>query len=170
MPYAILVQDITDKFYDDDTWENLTWNLIVEDDELLQTVYENGGYSDSCYKELEYEEKLEYIENSDELYELKDMYSPIINYIHVLQSEPTKEHIFKIYKNAPNVVIIKDNMDNCYIGMSAAGLDLSQSIAYAYMVIDNFIPPGFTIDKDNNFCLKKEAHKELVEFLEKNRN
>ena len=170
MSYAILVEDIVSKFWDNEegTWENLTWNLIAEDDEALRALYENAGYDDVYYDELDNEEKLEYIRDSDAFHELAEGYYPMMNYVHVLQSEPIWEDVLKVYKNAPNIVLLKDDMDNCYIGMTGAGMDFSEEIAYAYMVVDRCVPPGFTIDEDSNYSLKKEAHKELVEFLNKN--
>ena len=167
MSYAILVEDIASKFWDEN-WENLTWNLIAEDDETLRTLYEDAGYDDDYYDKLDDEEKIEYVRNSEAFYELAEGYYPIISYIHVLQSEPIWEDVLKVYKNAPNIVLLKDDMDNCYIGMTGAGMDFSEEIAYAYMVVDRCVPSGFTIDEDSNYSLKKEAHKELVEFLNKN--
>ena len=166
MSYAIYVEDIANKFWGDEgNWKSLTWNLIVENDELLRTLYESASYNDAYYNELDNEEKLEYIENSDMFYELAENYYPMMNYIHVLQSKPAQEDILKVYKNAPNIVLLEDDMSNYYIGLSGAGMDFSEEIAYAYMVVDRCVPPGFRVHENNNYSLKKEAHKELVEFL-----
>ena len=166
MSYAIYVENIANKFWGDEgNWKNLTWNLIVEDGELLRTLYENANYNDTCYNELEDEEKLKYIENSDILHQLEDSYYPMMNYVHVLQLKPVKEDILKVYKNAPNIVLLEDDMSNYYIGLSGAGMDFSEEIAYAYMVVDRCVPPGFRVHENNNYSLKKEAHEELVEFL-----
>ena len=166
MSYAIYVEDIANKFWGDEgNWKNLTWNLIVEDDEVLRTLYEDAGYDDVYYDELDDEEKVKYIRNSDAFHELAEGYYPMMTYVHVLQSEPAEEDALKVYKNAPNMVLLKDDMDNCYIGMSGAGMDFSEEIAYAYMVVDRCVPPGFRVHENNNYSLKKEAHEELVEFL-----
>ena len=164
--YAILVDGITSKFWDpEEGWETLTWNVIANNDKALRTLYEGAGYDDEHYNELDDEEKMEYIRDSEEFYGLKEDYYPIVNYVHLLQQKPREEGILKIHSNAPNTVVIEDNMGNHYIGLSGAGMDFSEEIAYAYMVVDNCVPPGFSVDEDSNYSLKKEAHKELVEFL-----
>jgi len=91
----------------------------------------------------------------------------MMNYVHLLQSEPRWEDILKVYENAPNVVLLKDDMGNSYIGLSGAGMDFSEELAYAYMIVDRYIPPGFTVDEESNYSLEKEAHKELIDFINK---
>lgn len=171
MSYAMLVDDIAGKFWDpEESWETLTWNVVTNNDKALRTLYEGAGYDDEYYNELDDEQKMGYIRNSEAFYELKEGYYPIMSYVHLLQERPREEDILKIHNNAPNTVIIEDNMGNHYIGLSGGGMDFSEEIAYAYMLIDRCIPPCFRIDEDSNYLLKKEAHKELVEFLNKGRD
>lgn len=171
MCYSILVENIASKFFGgcgEGDWENMTWDVVSNDDDSLRDLYESAGYGDDEYKKLDDEEKVIYIRETEEFYELSEGYYPILNYVHVLQEKPTEEDILKIHKNAPNIVIIGDDLGNFFIGISAAGMDFSEELAYAYMVIDFCVPPCFRIDEDSNYTLNKEAHKELVEFLSKN--
>ena len=167
MSYTITVRNLENKFFNenDEAWQNLTQNLIYNNDDILKCLYEDRGYADEFYSELEEEEKAEYIRETDAFYQIEESFNPSFDYIHVLQYEATSEQVLKIFQNAPGVIIIEDDSDNFYIGLSSGGTDLSEELAYAYMIIDRCIPPGFRIDKDSNFSLKKEAHKELVEFI-----
>ena len=167
MCYSILVEDISSKFWNGN-WENMTWDVVSNDDDALRGLYESSGYGDDYYNELSDEEKVIYIRETEEFYELSEGYYPILNYVHVLQEKPTEEDILKIHKNAPNIVIIGDDLDNFFIGMSAAGMDFSEELAYVYMVIDFCIPRCFRVSKDFNYTLNKQAHGELVEFMSKN--
>ena len=167
MSYSIMVDNITKKFWDGG-WENRTWNTISNDDDSLRALYEDAGYDDdNDYNELDDEEKVVHIRESDAIHELSDSYYPLTNYVHVLQEKPTDEEILKIHKNAPNMVIIEDDLGNFFIGSSGGGMDSSEEIAYAYMVIDRCVPRSFRINEDSSYCLGKEAHKELIEFMHK---
>ena len=166
MPYIVLLDDISTKFWGDKgNWKNLTLDLISKKGEILRAIYERIVYDDDYYANLNYEEKVEYIKDSEIYYDIVENYSIMLDYIHVLQSEPTEEDIFKVYKNTSNIVLLKDDMNNCYIGMIGIEADFSEEVAYTYMVVDHYVPPGFNVDKNNNHSLKKETHKELIEFL-----
>ena len=142
MSYSIMVDDITKKFWDGG-WENRTWNAILDDDDSLRALYEDAGYDDDDYNELDNKEKVIRIRESDAIHELSDSYYPIMSYVHVLQEKPTDEEILKIHKHAPNVVIIEDDLGNFFIGLLGGGEDSSEEIAYAYMVIDRCVPRSF---------------------------
>jgi len=171
MSYTITIKNLENKFFNDDgdSWQNLTQDLIYHNDEVLESVYKDSGYIDEFYNELEEEEKTEYIRESDAFYQIEESFKPSFEYVHILQHEATSEQVLKIYKNAPGIIIIEDDNNNYYIGLSSGGTDLSEELAYAYMIIDRCIPPGFRIDEENNDSLSKEAHKELIEFIKLNK-
>lgn len=171
MSYAIHVGNIQEKFYGVDegrSWSNLTWDAILEDDELLVSVFEDAGYpldDKKDYEQLEVDEKAQWAKDSGALYHLQDDYYPIMSYVHVLQHEPTKEEILDVAKNAKDVVVIKDEHDNYLLGLSGCGMDFSGQLAYAYMVIDGEVPRCFKIREDDVCGLNDEAHKALVNFI-----
>ena len=154
MSYKINVGNIHEKFYGVDEgriWSNLTWDAILNDDELLVSVFEDAGYpldGKKCYEQLEVDEKAQWAKDSSALYHLQEDYYPITSYVHVLQHEPTKDKILDVAKNARNVVVIKDEHDNYLLGLSGCGMDLSEQLAYAYMVIDGEVPTCFKIRED----------------------
>jgi len=172
MSYSIMVEDIEKKFFNEDgnQWDNLTWNTILNNDELLIAEYEERGYTDNDYNQLEdEEEKADYIRDSEASYQIEEAYTPILSFVHLLQNEAYSEYVEKIYKNARNIVVISDHMDNYFLGLSAAGMDFSEELAYAYMIIDSCVPPGFRVEEDSTSSLKKEAKKELLEFIKNNK-
>lgn len=171
MSYSIMVGNILEKFHGegvDDSWVNLTWGTISENDELLVGVYEDAGYpldDKQDYEQLEVDEKAQWARDSEDFYSLQDGYYPIMNYVHVLQHKPTEEDILDIAKNARNMVVIQDEHENYLLGLSGGGMDFSEEIAYAYMVIDREVPKCFRIDEKKSYCLNDEAHKRLVDFI-----
>ena len=155
MSYTIQVENISTKFSaDEGTWYNLTWNAIAKNENLLEETYENEGYN--------YEEEASFF---DTYLEIENSYIPMYNYFHVLQRKPNEQEILKIQKNAPNVVIVRDDTETYYIALKSVGCDYSEEIAYAYMIIDSEIPKSFSVSKKHNYYLSDEAHKELVEFM-----
>lgn len=169
MSYSINVYDISQKFFtgDENEWRNLTAETIADDDELVVSMYEDAGYpldDKEEFEAMDLEEKAEYVRSSGDLYHLMDAYYPIMSYVHVLQYEPRDDDIADVAKNAPNVVVIKDGDGNYFLGLSGGGMDLSEELAYAYMVIDRDVPKCFRID-DKPYCINEEAHKALVEFI-----
>ena len=171
MSYTIHVGNIQEKFYgvdESNIWSNLTWEAILEDDELLVSVFEGAGYpldNKLDYEQLEVDEKAQWAKDSGGLYHLQEDYYPIMSYVHVLQHKPTKEKILDVAKNAKDVVVIKDEHDNYLLGLSCCDMDLSEQLAYAYMVIDGEVPRCFKILEDEVYCLNDEAHKALVDFI-----
>ena len=173
MSYAVMVENIQSKFFNEDgnKWFNVTWETISNNDELLIAEYEERGYTDNDYNQIEDEEqKADYIRQSDAFYQIEEAYTPILSFVHLLQNEAYSEYVEKIYKNAPNIVVISDELDNQFLGLSAEGMDCSEELAYAYMIIDSCIPPGFRVEEDNSSSLNKEAKKELLEFIKNNKN
>ena len=173
---SIRIENIASKFEGrGDDWENFTWITVLDDDDALRVLYEDAGYDvgydarydDVCYDQLNNnEEKRKYILGSMAVYEMELDYYPVLeHYAYILQREPTKEDVLKLYENAPNIVIIKDSMGKFFICTSRADRDFLEEVAYAYMVIDRSVPPEIEIDKDNSYSLSKEAHKELVGFM-----
>ena len=170
MRYPIVVDHIAKKFWGKEGWQNLTWEAVSNDDNALRALYEDTNYhtTDVCYTELDDEEKMKYIRHSGAVSELKDKYCPVMNYVHILQETPRKKDVLKIHSNAPGIVVIKDDIGNHYLGLSEGGVGLQEELAYAYMVIDRCIPPGFQTTESSDFYLGKEAYKELVHFMNKN--
>jgi len=140
MSYSMYVDNITGKFFEEG-WSNLTWDAIMSDDETLCRLYESAYNTDKDYEDLRYlEDKADYIRRLEALHEMSSDYFPVVSYVHVLQEEPSTDEILNVFNNAPDVVIIGDDVDNYFIGLSSAGMDFSDQLAYAYKVIDREVP------------------------------
>ena len=149
MSYTLNISEYLNN-YNGEQFDNLTIN---ECRPSLKTAFDYG-YS-----------TVERFEESDSFYEWQDNYYPIYNFAHVLQYEPTSEEIQLIHKNAPNVSIIYvHETEGFLIALNCCGMDLSDSIAYAYMIIDRQVPKSM-IPKER-MTLSKENYAELQSFLE----
>ena len=87
----------------------------------------------------------------------------------IVQSIPTWLPIYSgnygtIWEDAPNMSIIYiDEIEAYCIALNGCGMDMSDSIAYAYMVLDKYVPKS-TIPTDR-MTLSKECWDKLQEFL-----
>ena len=128
-------------------------NLTIECKPSLRTALDYGFKSVKRFEE------------SDSFYEWLDNYHPIYNFAHVLQYEPTSEQVQLIHENAPNISIIYVHETETYlITLNACGMDLSDSIAYAYMVIDGQVPKSMI--PMERLTLSEENYAQLQSFLE----
>lgn len=149
MSYSLNISEYLN-IYNGEQFENLTIN---ECKPTLETASDYGY------------ESIEEFEESDSFYEWQDKKHPIYNFAHVLQYEPTSEQVQLIHKNAPNMSIIYVHEIETYlIALNACGMDLSDSIAYAYMIIDNKVPKSMI--PQQRMTLSKENYAELQSFLE----
>ena len=150
MSYTIKVHDISRKFDGGfNSWINLTWGAIGNDKKALEKAYQDADCDP----------------NETPIWEFCGQYEPVMDYVHVLQYEPQTQDILKVAENAPEIIVLKDPCNNYYLGLSGAGMNLSEELAYAYMVLDRHVPACFEIDQ--NLCLSESAYKELTEFINK---
>lgn len=172
MTYSIRVNDITKKFFDCDDgrhWVNITVRAILNDDDALVALYEGAGYDYNGHPDLDHEDKAHFIRKSNEIHKLLYVFDPVVNYVHVLQQKPTDEEVLEIYEKLPDIVVIEDDMGNFFLSFSCSGVDMSEELAYAYMIIDRCVPSSIKINTNKNYTLSEEEHKELVDFMNKKR-
>ena len=149
MSYTLNISEYLNK-YNGEQFENLTIN---ECKPSLKTALDYG-----C-------KTVERFEESDSFYEWQDYYHPIYNFAHVLQYEPTSEQVQLIHKNAPNVSIIYVHETETYlIALNGCGMDMSDSIAYAYMIIDRQVPKS--MKPQQRMTLNQKNYDELISFME----
>ena len=63
---------------------------------------------------------------------------PMMNYAYPLKTTPSEEDILKVVKNTCLTVMEKDG--EYYLALCGGGMDLSQQIALAYVMIENWMP------------------------------
>lgn len=89
--------------------------------------------------EKEYGIDFDQIKFDDSLESFLDEYKPKMNEFWVLQNCPTQSEIEDLIENAPNISIVEVE-EEMYISMNAGGMDMTNEIAYAYLMIDGIIP------------------------------
>tara|TARA_R100000329_G_scaffold32508_1_gene30173 strand:- start:525 stop:1001 length:477 start_codon:yes stop_codon:yes gene_type:complete len=128
MSYNINISDYITKRYESEEFNYD--NLTVDNLKPTLGIAEEYGY-----------DNLQEFEDSSCFYEWQDGFEPIYNYAHVLQYEPTEGQIELITEHAPNICILYiESIESHVIALSGCGQDMSDEIAYAYMVIDRKVP------------------------------
>lgn len=76
--------------------------------------------------------------------EVLDEFTPMMMYAYPLTIDPTfdsgKEKIIKVCRNLPLTVMHKEDDDTYYLALTGGGMNLSQSIARAYQILQTWIP------------------------------
>jgi hypothetical protein len=150
MSYSINISEHLQNF-------DLFTNLTVENMEVNKSVLNEYGFDTA-----------EEFQNSDSFYEWQDGYHPIYNFAHILQYSASEQgdKIRDVLENAPNVSILHiEEIDTDLIALNGCGMDMSDSIAYAYMVLDGYVPKS--IRPTERMTLSQESWNELQEFLNK---
>lgn len=158
-----------------DKWENCTTRVLKE-------ILEDSEHE----KFNEIAEKLDLLEDGklvEYWEESVGEYRPMMNYGHILVTTPDDDKILKCALKTGCCVMYNNYTDECFIGLTGGGMDLSQNIALAYVILENWIPedlimsvckqPGFSLCKDEFKWLKaeiieqSESYKNRFETLKK---
>jgi hypothetical protein len=112
-----------------DRWENVGQQVMREFYEKHPKEAEKDGHD---------------IENGEIKYldEVLDGWSPMMNYAYPLETTPDDEKIIKVCRETCLTVMkdTKDYDDKLYLALCGGGMDLSQSIARAYQILETLIP------------------------------
>jgi hypothetical protein len=152
MSYTIHSEDINEEVAEG-VYENMTADLIHSDDDILVDIAKDMGYEFKNVDELR---------DSDNVYEIINSYHPIYNCLHLLQQKPVDDDIKDILTNAPKVSILRRE-NNWFISLSGCGMDMSDSIAYAYLKIDFQIP--YDVIPSQRLTITEQGWGEIQEFL-----
>jgi len=151
---------------------NLTEDTIAENDAMLielASEYCEVSPQESCSEgtgsTTPFDRDIaDWVRSQDFYYEILEAYEPMVCYVHVLQNMPSYKDLLLIAKNAPNISILYiEELSVHVIAMNGCGMDFSDSIAYAYAVIDKDIPKSFgqIVDK---FTITDEALQTIMEL------
>jgi hypothetical protein len=83
----------------------------------------------------------------------EDSCEPMMNYSYPLYSLPDDEKILKIVKETCLTVMENDDTGKCFLVLCGGGMDLSQSIAYAYLLAGQRIPGELAFEVSLQRCL-----------------
>ena len=174
MSYTINISGMQDSEYmeGEASYTNQTWIALSQDDTSIINLANNYYGSDSKLKYANYigesdlamiddSEVVQWILNQDFFFEIQDNWHPMYNYAHILQGSPDSKDLLHLASHAPNVTILHiEHLESHVIALNGCGMDFSDSVAYAYKVIDRFVPPCF-LDIDCAYTISKEAFKVL---------
>ena len=134
---------------------NLTTQAIRNDEDFAALLY--NDYTGSTAEDVEDLEDVDARALDDFWQYVEDSYHPLYNWSHVLADKPTDDDLIKIIENAPNITIMRDESDNHFITLNGCGMDYSDSIAYAYLIIDRRIPCGLLREGEYHTVSKEGA-------------
>jgi hypothetical protein len=111
-------------------WENIGASTMREFYEAHPKEAEKDGHD---------------VENGEVTYldEVIDDWQPMMNYAYPLACDPTRngnEAIIKVCRETCLTVMYRDSDETYYLALCGGGMDLSQSIAYAYLILESWIP------------------------------
>lgn len=129
--------------YEHNTWEFVTSNLLRDKYRHCPKCCEKiEEFDNAILKDRKYyctNCKKSY--NEDEANELDgDEGYPMMNYAYPLDVSVDDDKILEVY-NRTNCCVVYNNDDNSYyLALTGGGMDLSQDIALAYIIVEGFIP------------------------------
>lgn len=129
----IIYCDWMEEFKTPDKWENNSYRVLCE-------VLENKEHPQ--FKEIA--ERYGVLEDGElrEDWEddLRDPTDPIYNYIYPLEIEPTDEKILAVSLKTNCCVLLNTENDTYFLSLTGCGMDMSQDIALAYVLLERWIP------------------------------
>jgi len=84
--------------------------------------------------------------------EVIDAFMPMMNYAYPLYTEPSEEKIIKVCRETNLTVVYNNDDETYYLALTGGGMDLSQDIARAYQIIENWLPVSLL----TNVCTQPE--------------
>jgi hypothetical protein len=94
---------------------------------------------------------------------------PTMNYAYPLFSEPDEEKIARVCEETSCTVVYNLQDDNYYLALTGGGMDLSQSIALAYIIADGCIDWNMIgdIDISGAFSVSEKDYQTILKELER---
>jgi len=113
-----------------ENWQNIGQDVMREFYEANPKEAKKEGY------DLDEDGEVKYLD------ELLDHWQPMMNYAYPLVCDPTRDtdKILKVCQETCLTVMYNEDEDTYYLALCGGGMDLSQSIAYAYQILENWIP------------------------------
>ena len=145
----------------DGTWEYIGASLMRDkEQERLEQCTHGNENQDSCEDCECYPDQA-----ADDNY-------PMMNYAYPLHSLPDDDKIIEVCEKTSCTVVYNNDEDIYYLALTGGGMDLSQSIALAYIIADGCIDWDMLEDVyiSQNLCLSKEEYKLVLSELERQLN
>ncbi|GAG61498.1 unnamed protein product, partial [marine sediment metagenome] len=88
----------------------------------------------------------------------EDSCEPMMNYAYPLHHEPTEEEILRVVKETSLTIIENQDTGDWFLGLCGGGMDLSQSIGYAYLIC-GYIPDALAFNVSSQYGLNISGKK-----------
>lgn len=98
----------------------------------------------------------------------EDSAIPIMNYIYPLElTDFSDNKILKVVKETNCTIIRKDTTDEMFLALCGGGMDLSQDIAYSFVVLETWIPADLLreVNKQPLLSLGSKKYKFLARAI-----
>jgi hypothetical protein len=94
---------------------------------------------------------------------------PMMNYAYPLFSEPDEEKIARVCEGTSCTVVYNLQDDTYYLALTGGGMDLSQSIALAYIIADNCLEWDMleSINISGAFSVSEEEYQIILKEMER---
>jgi len=101
--------------------------------------------------------------------EIKENYYPMMNYAYSLDIKPTDDNIIEICENTCCTVVYNTIENRYYLALTSGGMDLSQSIAHAYLIAQDYIPIELIhiMDLKNPLSVSKHTYIKIIKKIKK---
>jgi hypothetical protein len=139
-------------------WENLGRRLLEEnckhysqDEERNNTNMQDSGWCEECGVS-------------------EDNANPMINYIYPLElkydtddDDDDKNKILEVVQNTNCTVMLNIETDEYFLTLCSGGMDLSQDIAFAYLILEKWIPEDLmsSVCRQKGLSISKENFEKL---------
>jgi hypothetical protein len=141
-------------------WENIG-------EQVMRQYYEDNpqAAADDYGYELDEDGKLD----EDVLYELADHQAPMMNYAYPLRCEPSDDKVLRVCRETNLTVMYHTEEDEYYLALTGGGMDLSQDIARAYQILENWLPLSLlpNVCQQPELSIHGEAWLEMAEQITK---
>jgi antitoxin component of RelBE/YafQ-DinJ toxin-antitoxin module len=149
-----------------DKWENVTQRVLRE---ILEDK------DNERFKEVA--ERLEVLKEDETLQDYYEesinAYEPMMNYGHILETEPDDLKVLEVALNTNCSIMFNTEEEVYYIVLNGGGMDLSQDIGLSYILLEKWIPYDLitSISNQEGLSISKENFKILrSNIIEQSKN
>jgi len=93
-------------------------------------------------------------------------FEPMMNYAYPLECEPNDEDIYRVITETNLTVMYNDDTDEYFLVLTGGGMDLSQDIGLAYIILETWIPASL-LREINTQPELSVGGKKYIELMEK---
>ena len=125
-----------------DDWQGERWAMTGR--EVMYSLLGEEGTRQN--KEIQQEAKDIGCDMDTLICERADENYPVMLYAYPLNGRPSDEQIIKICEETNCTVVEDTRTGGFFLALTGGGMDLSQDVAMAYIIAENYIPPALALN------------------------